>query len=160
MPRLHGKAEVLDMNNQDYTPGQDSFFFESSTPEDMRAPEGGHAKGYAIAALWLGIVGLFLCFCCCCLYYLALPLGIIGIVLACLSRRDNGGVMTGMATVGLILCILAILICLVFLVTEITMIATIPEEEWRQIIEDYCMDNFGMTFEEYFKTEIMPEAIE
>ena len=148
-------------NNQDYTPGNDSFFYDSSAPEMNPVPENtGHAAGYATAALWLGIVGLFLCFCCCCLYYLALPLGILGIVFACLSRRDNGRVMTTKATVALILCILAILICVLFLVTEIVMIATMTPEDWRELIDQSMMETYGMTFQEYMEAVANGEIVE
>ena len=148
-------------NQQDYTPGQDSFFYDSSTPEMKNPYEGnGHANGYATAALWLGIVGLFLCFCCCCLYYLALPLGIVGIVMACLSRRDNGRIMSGKATVGLILCILAILICLLLLVTEIVMITSTTPEEWREIIDEAFQENYGMSFEEWFNAQVEAEGLQ
>jgi len=146
--------------NQDYTPGNDSFFYDSSSPGmDPTPEESGRAKKYATASLWLGIVGLFLCFCCCCLYYLALPLGIVGIVLACRSRRNGVG-MSGKATVGLILCILAILVCVLFLVTELSMVLTTTPEEWREIIEAAYQENFGMSFQEYVESQIQKNALE
>lgn len=55
-------------------------------------------RGKAIAALILGIASVV--FCCCC-NYVGVICGIIGIVLACLSKKDNGK-FSGMAMTGLI----------------------------------------------------------
>ena len=82
----------------------------------------------------------------------------MGIVFACLSRRDNGRVMMGKATVGLILCILAILVCVLFLVSEIVMIASMSTDEWRQFIEEYMQEAYGMSFQEYMESQ-MQEAV-
>ena len=158
--------KVLIMNdNQDYTPGQDSFFYESSMPEGNldQNENNGKSKSYANAALWLGIAGVLVCFCCCCAYYLALPLGIIGIVMACLARRDANGTMPTKAKVGLILCILAIVLFVVFLGVEIIMVTSITEAEIREIIDQAFMEEFGVDFETWYKSflsEASTETIE
>lgn len=61
----------------------------------------------AILALVFGILSILIS---CCCTYLGIALGIAGIILAVVSKKDNGGKMSGMAVAGMICSILAIVI--------------------------------------------------
>jgi len=75
-----------------------------------QAPQGAAAekpgKGLAIAGLVLGIVALPLF----CIWYIALPCAIVGLILSILARKKAKvtGVGAGMAKTGMILCIIAL----------------------------------------------------
>ena len=94
------------MNDFDYKPQSDlppiNFDFGMEPP---KPPKNG--KGFATAALILGIVSLLFICCCCVLYRAAIVPAVLAIVMASLSKRDNGGKLTGMAKAGLILGIIA-----------------------------------------------------
>ena len=97
------------MNNQfDYQNNETPF-----QQVNLSEPPKGHAKGYSIASLSLGIAAILASCCCCCLYFAGGICGILAIVFAILARRDNGGKMPGMAIAGLILGIVGILLCIV-----------------------------------------------
>ena len=132
------------MNNFDYQPqGEFSNDFEAPF-SDASKKTTGHAKGYAITSLVLGIVGMvFACFCCC-LYYLAFVLAVISIVFAFLARKDNNKKMPGMAIAGLILAIIAILGFLIMLTLEIY-VATLSEADLNALFESI----FGMDYNEF-----------
>lgn len=148
----------------DYTPQNNQSSFQTNTygmpPQPPQPPQPtGHAKGYAIASLCLGIASLFCCICCCCLYLLAPILSIISIVMAFLAKRDNGGKMSGMAIVGIILAILGLIFGLCILAFELVMVA-MPEEELKALLDKACIENFGMTFDEYMELITSEEVLE
>lgn len=70
-------------------------------------PEQKSSNTKAVISLILGIAGLVLC---CCLGAPSVILGIIGVILAILSKNDNQGQMDGMAIAGLILSIIAFIV--------------------------------------------------
>lgn len=80
---------------------------------DAPPPPGGYtakppptqspSQGKAVAALVLGIVGLIAWFC----PLVGLTIGIVGIVLAVLANNKRK---TGMATAGLVLCIIGVVL--------------------------------------------------
>ncbi len=61
-----------------------------------------NSNGAAVASLVLGIIGI----CTGWLYGLGCILGIIGLVMSSIAKKNNGG--SGMATAGLVLSILAV----------------------------------------------------
>lgn len=61
-------------------------------------------NGFAIGALVCGIVGILLCCCC----GIGIVVGIAGIIFAILSKKYNGGKISGMALAGLICSAVAI----------------------------------------------------
>lgn len=67
--------------------------------------ESGSTDGKAIASLVLGIFSMVTC---CCYGVPALIFGVIAIVLAVLSKKDNMGQMPGMAVAGMIMGIIGI----------------------------------------------------
>ena len=136
------------MNEQfNYTAQSDPSFvndvFGSSQPPQNQ----GHAKGYAITSLILGIASIFCTCICCCLYYIAILLSVLSIVMAVLAKRDNGGKMPGMAIAGLILAILGLLMFLVMIAFEI-FLNTIPEEQLHQYLREY-FESLGMDYDEF-----------
>lgn len=139
------------MNNQfDYVPQNDQPPFQNGGFGGMPPQPEGHAKGYAIASLCLGIASVFFCCICCCLYYVAIITGILAIVMALLAKRDNGCKMPGMALAGLILGIIGIIIFLVMIVFEVfiltdEMIASTVEEIYGMPYEDF-MKEYYMEF--------------
>ena len=135
--------------NFDYTPQNDQSSFGQYGSEQSPTPK-GHAKGQAAASLCLGIAAVFFTCCCFCLYYLAIVLSIISIVMAFLSRRDNGGRMSGMAIAGLILAIIGILCFLCCLVVELS-IFSLSESELYEMIDQSFRENYGVSFEEYLE---------
>ena len=147
--------------NQDYNPNQDSFFYESSMPEVNldQNEDTGKSNAYSNAALWLGISGLLVCFCCCCAYYLALPLGIIGIVMACLARRDAHGKMPTKAKVGLVLCIIALVLFVIFLFGEIIILTSLTDAEIRELLNETWIQQYGVDFETWYE-ELLSQAAE
>lgn len=61
-------------------------------------------NGFAIGALVCGIIGILLCCCC----GIGIVVGIAGIIFAILSKKYNGGKISGMAMAGLICSAVAI----------------------------------------------------
>ena len=108
----------------------------------------GHAKGYALASLWLGITSLFCTCCCCCLYPVAPIVSIISIVMACLSRRDNQKVMKGIAIAGLIMAIIGLIVFLLICIYEVILLS-MPDEQMRNLINEVLKENYGMTLDEF-----------
>ncbi len=125
------------MNNNFHYQPQNSPEFSQMPP--MQPQKTG--KGFAIAALCLGIAAV-ICACSCCCYYLSIVLGIVGIVMACLAKKNNDeGKMPGMAVAGLILCIIGIILFAVMLGIESWMNS--PE------FEAFMKENMGEFWEEY-----------
>lgn len=71
----------------------------------------------SILALVFGILAIVIS---CCCTYLGIILGIVGIVMAVLSRNDNDGKFSGMALAGLICSIAGIVIAVVSIVLVLT----------------------------------------
>ncbi|MBP3460742.1 MAG: DUF4190 domain-containing protein [Lachnospiraceae bacterium] len=71
----------------------------------------------SILALVFGILALLIS---CCCTYLGIILGIVGIVMAVLSKNDNDGKFSGMAIAGLICSILGIVISVVSIILVLT----------------------------------------
>ena len=81
-------------------------------PIDAAAPPAAQTNGLAVAGLVLGIASAALFF----LWFVAIPCGIVGIVLSIigLGRSKTRGKGMGMAMTGLILSVLGLLAALVF----------------------------------------------
>ncbi|MGC9453434.1 MAG: DUF4190 domain-containing protein [Phycisphaerae bacterium] len=88
----------------------------------------------AIASLVLGLVGLVLF----CMWYVAMPCAIVGLVLAIISRnkaKSAGYAPSGMATAGMVLCIIALglnILGVIFLASFVMGLMGIAEEASRQ----------------------------
>lgn len=76
-------------------------------PSEPPAPAAQkQGNGQAVAGMVLGIVGVAMF----CVWYIALPCAIVGLILSILGRKkaQQTGVGVGMAKAGLILCIIAL----------------------------------------------------
>ena len=87
-------------NNQSFETQQNNVQpVYNAVPPTSVAPQAANPNnGMAIASLICGIVGI-LCCCCCGLGFI---LGIVGLILAIVSKGKNGGKMSGLAIAGLI----------------------------------------------------------
>lgn len=94
------------------------------------APGQGQSNTKSILALVFGISSIVLS---CCCTYLGIGLGIAGIVLAILSRQDNGGRFSGMAIGGLICSIVAILFCVVSIILVLTGVVQNPFADYMNM---------------------------
>lgn len=94
-------------NNNDFGNGNFNYTPQPEQPQK----DGGH--GLAIASLVLGILAVISC----CCWYLSIILGVVGIVLAVISKsKSSTGKMETMALVGMILSILGIVLALVYVI--------------------------------------------
>lgn len=98
-------------NNQNVEVQQETVQVENVTPVYNAVPPAyvpeqpaNPNNGMAIGSLVCGIVGIL---CCCCCGVGAI-VGIVAIVLAILSKKQNGGKLSGLALAGLICGIVAI----------------------------------------------------
>lgn len=71
-------------------------------------PAANNGQGMAIASLVLGIASLVLM----CLWYLAIPCGIVGLILGIMSGKR---MKTGMATAGVVLSIIGLVLSLIWI---------------------------------------------
>lgn len=90
--------------NDNQNNSQQSFYAETQNAD---GPVNGNKKGMAIAAMVLGILSVVLC----CLWYIAIPAGLIAVILGALSMKDPSskafaitGIITGI--IGLVIGIL------------------------------------------------------
>ena len=135
--------------NFDYTPQNGNSSFQPPYPGQYPVqPPVGHAKGFATASLCLGIASIVCSCMCCCLYYIALPLSVLSIVMAFLARRDNGKKMPGMAVAGMILAIIGLLLFICCVAFEI-ILAQIPDEQMAAMLDDFFQEYYGMSYEEF-----------
>lgn len=72
--------------------------------------KGNDSKGMAIASMILGIVSIVLC----CIWYISLIAGIVGIVLGIMHNRKNEK--SGMATAGIICSVIGIILTIAILI--------------------------------------------
>lgn len=94
-------------NNQNFTAQQNNVqpAYNAVPPTYVPVQAANPNNGMAIASLICGIVGILSC-CCCGIGFI---LGIVGLILAIVSKGKNGGKMSGLAIAGLICSIVAIL---------------------------------------------------
>ena len=84
--------------------------------------------GYAVASLVLGILSIV--FCCC--WYIGLILGVVGLILAIIAKKN--GNQEGICKAGLVLNIIGVAISAIFLILAIVGTKAISYEElMRQI---------------------------
>lgn len=81
------------------------------------------SKGLAIASMVLGIISVV----CCCAWYIAIPVAIIGLVLGCISlKKISEGVADGkgMAMTGLVLSVVGIVAGIIWAIVGVSLIAS------------------------------------
>lgn len=125
-----------------YQPGyeQSGYGYSNYNQGYSSAPEQKSSNTKAVISLILGIAGLVLC---CCLGAPSVILGMIGVILAILSKNDNQGQMDGMAIAGLILSIIAFIVGLSSLCFYIYCFITDPEfSESVRIISNQLLNGY------------------
>ena len=91
--------------NMQYNPNGQNYYYQQPQqpyqPDDIYAKpgEGGTSDGWAIASLVCGILAIMTC---CCYGIGGVVFGIAAIVLACISKSQNGGRMPSLSIAGLI----------------------------------------------------------
>lgn len=82
----------------------DNNYYENPQPNGEVINGEPQESGKAKASMICGIIGIVLCVIgwCCCIGYAGIPLAIIAIVLAMMSKSETGGELTGPAKTGLI----------------------------------------------------------
>lgn len=101
----------MDSNNY-YNNTNGQYDANAYVAPEMSAPTANPNNGMAIGSLICGIVGILSCCCC----GGGTIFGIVGIILAIVSRGKNGGKMSGLAIAGLICSILSIIAGIVGLI--------------------------------------------
>jgi hypothetical protein len=94
-------------------------------------PEG--SKGKAIAAMVLGIVSVVFS---CCVYYIALPCGVVGLILGIVSLKKNEPG-RGMAIAGIATSSVAIVLALLLLVFSAFILSVFPWGDFLEAFEMY-----------------------
>ena len=125
-----------------YQPGyeQSGYGYSNYNQGYSSVPEQKSSNTKAVISLILGIAGLVLC---CCLGAPSVILGMIGVILAILSKNDNQGQMDGMAIAGLILSIIAFIVGLSSLCFYIYCFITDPEfSESVRIISNQLLNGY------------------
>ena len=95
-------------------------------------PQANPNNGMAIGSLICGIVGILLCCCC----GIGAIVGIVGLVLAILSRKPNGGKFSGLAIGGLVCSIVAIVFSSGYLIYYFA-VGGAAMSDWESILNSY-----------------------
>ena len=125
-----------------YQPGyeQSGYGYSNYNQGYSSAPEPKTSNTKSVVSLVLGIIGLVIC---CCLGAPSVILGIIGVILAILSKNDNQGKMDGMAIAGLVLSIISFVAGLGSLCFYIYCFITDPElSEAVRIISNQVLNGY------------------
>lgn len=83
-------------------------------------------KGLAIASMVLGIVALVFS---CCLYYIAIPCAVVGIILGVLNLTKHGA-NRNMAIAGIIMSAVAVVIAIVVIILAAAFMTSFPWQEY------------------------------
>ena len=95
------------------------------TPQPEQ-PQSNDGHGLAVASLVVGIISILSC---CCIY-LAVILGVVGIVLAIISKsKSSTGKMETMATIGMILSIIGLVLTIGYFVFGLVVMQTPKYQE-------------------------------
>lgn len=115
-----------DVNNNQFN-GGNSFNY---TPQpNVNEPDPGH--GLAIASLVLGIVSLLSC----CCVYLSVVAGVVGVVLAILSKnKSKENKFEGMAMAGLVCSIIGVVLSVGYIIFGVAMMNS---PAYQDIMEQY-----------------------
>lgn len=99
-------------------------------------------KGLAITAMILGIVSLALF----CIWYLAIPCGIVGLVLGAVAHNKAKavGMKSGMATAGIVCSAIALGIALIFIICAVACAGCVASESYyaEDILDEFMFKNF------------------
>lgn len=93
----------MDENKENVVNNNESEVNQTVNNNTTNGPD---KKGFAIAALVLGIVAIVLC----CIWYVSIPCGIIALILGILGRKSSK---KGMSTAGIVTGVIGMILCLV-----------------------------------------------
>lgn len=110
------------MNNEQNNFYQDNTNVQAQAPVNNAAPTEKKTDVLAIISLVCGILAIILS---CCSAYIGLVPGIAGIVLAIISKKQNGK--SGIATAGLICSIIGIVIAIIITVLGVLGLAVLAD---------------------------------
>lgn len=96
----------MDENKENVVNNNES---EVNQTVNNNATNGPDKKGFAIAALVLGIIAIVLC----CIWYVSIPCGIIALILGILGRKSSK---KGMSTAGIVTGVIGMILCIVLYV--------------------------------------------
>ncbi len=102
------------------------------------APQSG-GKGLSIASMILGIVSVVFC---CCLWYIAIPAGIVGLILGIVGIR-KGGEGRGMAIAGIITSSIAIILAIVMAVIFVSALTSGVYSGMDEFYRNYYSEYFN-----------------
>ena len=119
------------------------------------------SKTNATLALVFGIASLLLpCLCCCASYFAmvgSVVAGILAIVFACLSKKDSGGKMKGMAIAGMVFGIIGIVMAILLVLASIGATALFSTQAGLDNFASWLGNTFGEEFEEQFRDALEQE---
>ena len=130
----YNQYDSFNQNGSFVSQGSDNFNNGSYNNYGSQQPQQG-SNGMAIASIVVGALSILSC----CCWWLALILGIVGVVLAILSKNKSvTGKMETTAVVGMILCIVGIVIAIVTVIGSAAVVGT-PEyqEFYNEIMNSY-----------------------
>jgi hypothetical protein len=126
--------ENVDLNKSQETNEFNGGNFNYTPQPEQPQKDPGH--GLAIASLVLGILSILSC----CCTYLAVILGVVGIVLAIISKSKSlTGKMETMALIGMILSILGVVIAVAMIIWSLAFSQT---PAYQEMMNQY-MDMYG-----------------
>ena len=96
----------MDENKENVVNNNESEVNQTVNNNTTNGPD---KKGFAIAALVLGIIAIVLC----CIWYVSIPCGIIALILGILGRKTNK---KGMSTAGIVTGVIGMILCIVLYV--------------------------------------------
>lgn len=128
-PQYNQDPNGANQNNQNQyqgNPYQNNSYqnnpYQNNQYQQYQTPVQPQSNGMAVGALICGIIGFILS---CCLWYIAIPLSIAGLVLGILVLKNKKGGKT-LAIIGIILCAITIIIG-IFAAIMVIAVASNPE---------------------------------
>ena len=103
---VDGKKMGLSNNKENVVNNNESEVNQTVNNNTTNGPD---KKGFAIAALVLGIIAIVLC----CIWYVSIPCGIIALILGILGRKSSK---KGMSTAGIVTGVIGMILCIVLYV--------------------------------------------
>lgn len=113
-------------NNNDFN--NNANFNNNFNNTDYETPNPNN--GFAIASLVLGILSIPLA----CCYGFGLVTAVISIIFGIISRRHNGGKLSGMAIAGIICSVLGVLASIIMIISLVYAFSTMDSSTYQDLI--------------------------
>lgn len=124
----------MDENKENVVNNNESEVNQTVNNNTTNGPD---KKGFAIAALVLGIIAIVLC----CIWYVSIPCGIIALILGILGRKSSK---KGMSTAGIVTGVIGMIISIVILVVLVANIFSLV----NSVTDDIHVDS-GYSYSPY-----------